>query len=45
MILLCYSLNRMSSRTIIREMPVNERGELVENWPDGFFGEYIEEVF
>ncbi len=33
------------SRTIIREMPVNERGELVENWPDGFFGEYIEEVF
>ena len=33
------------SRTLIREMPVNERGELVENWPDGFFGEYIEEVF
>ena len=33
------------SRTIIREMPVNERGELVKAWPGGFFEEDIEEVF
>ena len=34
-----------NSQTIIREMPVNERGELVKAWPDGFFEEDIEEVF
>ena len=33
------------SQTIIREMPVNERGELVKAWPGGFFEEGIEEVF
>lgn len=33
------------SQTIIREMPVNERGELVKAWPGGFFEEDIEEVF
>ena len=32
------------SRTLIREMPVNERGELVKAWPGGFFEEDIEEV-
>ncbi|MDE2723103.1 MAG: AAA family ATPase, partial [Gemmatimonadota bacterium] len=32
------------SQTIIREMPVNERGELVKAWPGGFFEEDIEEV-
>ena len=33
------------SQTIIREMPVNERGNLVKAWPGGFFEEDIEEVF
>ena len=33
------------SQTIIREMPVNKRGELVKAWPGGFFEEDIEEVF
>lgn len=33
------------SQTIIREMPVNERGDLVKAWPGGFFEEGIEEVF
>lgn len=33
------------SQTIIREMPVNERGDLVKAWPGGFFEEDIEEVF
>jgi len=33
-----------NSRTIIREMPVNKRGELVKAWPGGFFEEDIEEV-
>ena len=34
-----------NSQTIIREMPVNERGDLVKAWPGGFFEEDIEEVF
>ena len=25
-------------QTLIREMPLNERGELVKAWPGGFFG-------
>ena len=33
-----------NSRTIIREMPINERGDLVKAWPGGFFEEDIEEV-
>ena len=33
-----------NSRTIIREMPINERGDLVEAWPGGFFEEDVEEV-
>ena len=33
------------SRTIIREMPLNERGDLVKAWPGGFFEEDTEEVF
>jgi hypothetical protein len=33
------------SRTIIREMPLNERGELVKAWPGGFFEEGLREVF
>ena len=30
--------------SIIREMPLNERGELVKAWPGGFFEEGLREV-
>jgi len=33
------------SRSIIRRMPLNERGELVKAWPGGFFEEGLREVF
>ena len=33
------------SRSIIRKMPLNERGELVKAWPGGFFEEGLREVF
>jgi len=32
-------------QSIVREMPLNERGELVKAWPGGFFEEALEEVF
>lgn len=32
-------------RTIVRQMPLNERGELVKAWPGGFFEEGLREVF
>ncbi|MFZ1976723.1 MAG: DUF3696 domain-containing protein [Bacteroidota bacterium] len=32
-------------KSIIREMPLNERGELVKSWPGGFFEEGLREVF
>ncbi len=32
-------------QSIIREMPLNERGELVKAWPGGFFEEGMREVF
>ncbi len=32
-------------RTIFREMPLNERGELVKAWPGGFFEEDLDEMF
>lgn len=32
-------------RSIIREMPLNERGELVKAWPGGFFEEELREMF
>ena len=31
--------------TLIREMPLNERGDLVEAWPGGFFEEDLREIF
>lgn len=31
--------------SIVREMPLNKRGELVKAWPGGFFEEGLEEVF
>ena len=33
------------SRSIVREMPLNENGELVKAWPGGFFEEGLREVF
>lgn len=33
------------SRSIIHEMPLNKRGELVKEWPGGFFEEDFEELF
>ena len=33
------------SRSIVRRMPLNERGELVKAWPGGFFEEGLKEVF
>ena len=34
-----------ADQTLIREMPLNERGELVEAWPGGFFEEDLREIF
>jgi len=33
------------SRSVVREMPLNERGELVKAWPGGFFEEGLREIF
>ncbi|MCX7001918.1 MAG: AAA family ATPase [bacterium] len=38
-------VERDGSRSIVREMPLNERGELVKAWPGGFFEEGLREVF
>ena len=32
-------------QTLIREMPLNERGDLVKAWPGGFFEEDLREIF
>ena len=33
------------AETLIREMPLNEQGELVKAWPGGFFEEDLREIF
>ena len=33
------------AETLIREMPLNEKGELVKAWPGGFFEEDLREIF
>lgn len=33
------------SEGLVREMPLNERGELVKAWPGGFFEEGMREIF
>lgn len=33
------------ARSIVREMPLNEAGELVKAWPGGFFDEGLKELF
>lgn len=37
-------VERDGAKTIIRQMPLNERGELVKAWPGGFFEEGLQEV-
>lgn len=37
-------VEREDGRSIIRHMPLNERGELVKAWPGGFFEEGLREV-
>lgn len=32
-------------QSIVRQMPLNERGELIKAWPGGFFEEGIREIF
>jgi predicted ATPase len=34
-----------SQGSIVREMPLNKRGELVKAWPGGFFEEELDEIF
>jgi predicted ATPase len=34
----------VGTRSIVREMPLNEQGELVKDWPGGFFEEGLREV-
>lgn len=38
-------VERDDGHTIVRHMPLNERGELVKAWPGGFFEEGLREVF
>lgn len=38
-------VERDGARCIVREMPLNERGELVKAWPGGFFEEGFNEMF
>jgi hypothetical protein len=35
----------IKQQTIVREMPLNEQGELVKAWPGGFFEEGLREMF
>ena len=34
-----------SDGSVVREMPLNKRGELVKAWPGGFFEEELDEIF
>lgn len=38
-------VERDGPQSIVREMPLNERGELVKAWPGGFFEEGLREIF
>jgi predicted ATPase len=38
-------IERTAAGTIVRRMPLNDRGELVKAWPGGFFEEGLREVF
>lgn len=32
-------------RSIVREMPLDKRGDLIKSWPGGFFEEDFRELF
>jgi AAA domain, putative AbiEii toxin, Type IV TA system len=38
-------VERDGDHSIVREMPLNERGELIKAWPGGFFEEGFRELF
>lgn len=38
-------VERVDGKAIVREIPLNEHGELVKAWPGGFFEEGFREVF
>lgn len=38
-------VERVQAGSVVREMPLNARGELVKAWPGGFFEEGLREVF
>ncbi|MHC1698960.1 MAG: AAA family ATPase [Geobacteraceae bacterium] len=38
-------VEQYNSSTVVREMPLNKRGDLVKAWPGGFFEEGLREVF
>lgn len=38
-------VERYNSRSIVREMLLNENGDLVKAWPGGFFEEGLKEIF
>jgi hypothetical protein len=37
-------VEKVGTRSLVREFPLNERGELVKAWPGGFFEEGLREV-
>lgn len=38
-------VEKVGSHSVVREMPLNENGELIRAWPGGFFEEDLKEVF
>lgn len=34
----------LGERSIVREMRLNEKGELIKTWPEGFFSEFIRDI-
>ena len=39
-----YVVTQIGKESIVREMPLNERGELIRDWPGGFFEEGLREL-
>jgi len=37
-------VERDGERSVVRDMPLNERGELIKGWPGGFFEEALSEM-
>lgn len=38
-------VDTVDGKSVVREMPLNERGELINTWPGGFFEEDFDELF